>query len=44
MADTGHTANVQLEMIESICVLIGQDGISQQDFSIRRINIGIDLI
>ncbi|CAL8173861.1 unnamed protein product [Prunus armeniaca] len=36
MADTGHTTNVQLEMIESICMLIGQDEVSQQEFSIRR--------
>ncbi|KAI5312268.1 hypothetical protein L3X38_041441 [Prunus dulcis] len=35
MAGTGHTADVQLELIESIHVLIGKDGIRQQEFSIK---------
>ncbi|CAL9020804.1 unnamed protein product [Prunus brigantina] len=44
IAGIGHTANVQLELIESSHLLIGQDGISQQEFSIRRANICIESI
>ncbi|PQQ19350.1 hypothetical protein Pyn_36844 [Prunus yedoensis var. nudiflora] len=44
MANTGHTANVKLELIESGRVLIGQDGIRQQEFSIRPVNICVESI
>ncbi|BFG41356.1 hypothetical protein CerSpe_276290 [Prunus speciosa] len=44
MAGTGHAVNVQLELIESSRVLIGQDGIRQQEFSIRPVNICVESI